>query len=148
MYEALSGYVVGRNGDSVDIAPGPRADAKPGLVYEVIVISPCGRFEIDEFVTLLLYHQKGEYADNLYGFQSREERLFFYDLISCDKVGPRAAINVMALGTVENIKQAIRLENVDFLQRARGVSKSANNIILKLGRKYGEAHAKLQPGLL
>ncbi len=118
-----------------------------GFSYAVNVID-LKSFNIGSAVYLYLYHQKGEYTDALYGFQQKEQRVLFRQLLSVDKIGPKAAMAIMRLGAVEDIKQAIRMRQTTFLARARGVAKGADRIVLKLGpvfmaEKYDQEHASL-----
>jgi len=149
MYDGFVGYVVSRQSDSivVGVATSQPEGKFQGFLHKIYVARP-SQFEPGKEVTISTYLQKTEYKDALYGFESAGQQELFLDLIQCDAIGPRAAINICALGSVDNIKQAIRMGNDDFLQGARGVSKGAKNIILKLARKYSEQHAKVQPDLL
>ena len=140
MFEALYGYVVSQSPDSLVIGPGAEEEGKSfGFAYRIFVAKP-SQFAVQSHQVFLIFHHKGEYADNLYGFQSHDERAFFRDLLTADGIGPKAAMNVMALASVSDLQQAIRMGNSGFLRKAKGVNKGAENIILKLGKKYANSH--------
>lgn len=147
MYEALSGYVISRGEEAILIGPGTRETNAVGFIYRILVPTAAD-FKVDEFVTIAIHHQKTEFTDVFYGFKSHADRLFFRELLKADKVGPHAAMAVMRLGPIEDIKQAIRLGRPEFLQRAAGVNKAAENIILKLQPRYLAEYEKAKPGLL
>lgn len=140
MFEALYGYVVSQSPDSLVIGPGADEEGKSfGFAYRIFVAKP-NRFPIQSHQVFLIYHHKGEYADNLYGFEDHDERRFFRDLIGVKGVGPKAALNIMMLAPIKDIQQAIRMGNAAFLCKAKGVNKAAGSIILDLGKKYANAH--------
>lgn len=140
MYEAITGVVVAVHPDSLVIGFGENKESVVGFSYRVYVSKQALNAQIDEKVSFLLFHQKGEYADKFYGFNTMAEKQLFIDLISCTKVGPSAAHSIMNLACVADIKQAIRMGQVEYLQRARGVDGSAKHIILKLAKRYANEH--------
>lgn len=71
-----------------------------------------------------------------YGFRNINELEFFWSLISISGIGPKAAQNVLSLGTVGEIKKAINAGSVEFLTRVPGIGgKTAQKIILELKGK-------------
>jgi len=73
---------------------------------------------------------------DLYGFFSFEELEFFENLISVSGIGPKAALSVMALESVETLKQAIASGQKTLLTKVSGIgSKTAERIILELKNK-------------
>lgn len=92
---------------------------------------------------ILVWEHKTEAKDTLYGFPTDDDRDYFHFLLGAEGVGPRKAIALMALGTHEEINQAIRMGNSDFLARANGVSdKGAKGIIISLQPKLMPAKSK------
>jgi Holliday junction DNA helicase RuvA len=74
----------------------------------------------------------------IYGFWDEDERALFMDLLTADGVGPKSALAVCSLDSPANVRQAIRLQNPDYLRRAHGVGqKAADNIVLKLAGRMG-----------
>lgn len=77
-----------------------------------------------------------EDALDLYGFLTYEEIELFILLISVSGVGPRSALGIMNLETIEKLLSAIAHSDVEYLTKVSGVGKkSAEKIILELKDK-------------
>jgi len=86
-------------------------------------------------VEVFIYSNIKEDAFELFGFESLEDKDFFEQLISVNKVGPKTAINILELG-VAKVRQAISESDVNFLKKASGLGKKgAERIILELQGK-------------
>lgn len=73
---------------------------------------------------------------DLYGFLSGEERDLFEILNTVSGVGPKAAIGVLGLGPVDQIKAAIREGRPEALTKSFGIGKkTAERIVLELKDK-------------
>ncbi len=73
----------------------------------------------------------------LYGFLTEEELNFFEQLIEVSGVGPKTALNVLALSKVEDLKQAISSGDASVLTKVSGIGrKTAERIILELRSKF------------
>lgn len=73
---------------------------------------------------------------DLYGFSSPEEVELFLLLISVSGIGPRSALQIMNLETLEKLLGAIAQEDTAYLTKVSGVGKkSAEKIILELKDK-------------
>ena len=78
-----------------------------------------------------------EDAFDLYGFISREEQRCFQLLTTVDKVGPKAAMAILASGP-QNFTLAVMTGDEKLLTAAQGVGKKlAQRIILELKDKIG-----------
>jgi len=110
-----------------------------GLGYEVLV--PANRladYQPGQDLTLVTYHHVRETADELFGFDSFDARQLFELLLSVSGVGPKSALNVMALGAQDQIRQAIASDNAAFIAGAAGVGqRSAQRICAELKDKVG-----------
>lgn len=75
----------------------------------------------------------------LYGFLSREELEIFNQLLSVSGIGPKAAMNILANITHENILSAIVNENINLLSSVPGIGKkTAQRLILELKDKINK----------
>jgi len=75
----------------------------------------------------------------LYGFLKKEELDFFELLISISGIGPKGALGVLAIASVETLKRAIANEETAILTKVSGIGKkTAEKIILELKHKIGE----------
>jgi len=73
---------------------------------------------------------------DLYGFLNQKELEFFELLISISGIGPRGAINILNVASVETIKKAIANEESSILTKVSGIGKkTAEKIILELKNK-------------
>lgn len=110
-----------------------------GVGYEVSV--PVGDFDmaqIDQAVKLYTYHHIREQAEELFGFSSLAAKKLFEMLITVQGVGPKAALAILSLGDVENVRNAIANSDVAFVQKATGVGKkTAERVAVDLNDKVG-----------
>lgn len=72
----------------------------------------------------------------LYGFTTREELEMFKLLLSINGVGAKAALSLLSISTVNNLKYAIIMGDEKHITRAPGIGKkTAQRIILELKDK-------------
>ncbi len=72
----------------------------------------------------------------LYGFTTREELKMFKLLLSINGVGAKAALSLLSISTVNNLKYAIMMGDEKHITRAPGIGKkTAQRIILELKDK-------------
>lgn len=78
----------------------------------------------------------------LYGFLTKEEIEMFNLLIAINGVGPKAALSLMSIASVSNLKYAIITEDEKLIVKAPGIGKkTAQRIILELKDKVGKGEA-------
>jgi Holliday junction DNA helicase RuvA len=111
-----------------------------GVGYEVFV--PMSTFynlpEIGTKVTLLTHFVVREDAQILYGFATLGEREAFRQLIKISGVGPRTALSVLSGMSVEDLSQAITLQEAGRLIKVPGIGKkTAERLLLELKGKLG-----------
>jgi len=81
-----------------------------------------------------------EDAQELYGFLSEDELSFFELLISVSGVGPKSALSVIDVATLEELSAAIHEGRPDLLTKASGIGrKSAERIIIELRNKVASS---------
>ena len=119
-----------------------------GVGYEVQV--PMSTFynlpAIGERVSLLTQFIVREDAQLLYGFGSAPERAAFRELIKISGVGPRTALSILSGLGVQDLAQAVTLQEAGRLVKVPGIGKkTAERLLLelkgKLGADMGGAHA-------
>jgi Holliday junction DNA helicase RuvA len=112
-----------------------------GVGYEIHTATPTVP---NRDAALFISHIIRETSQDLYGFESVEEKKFFEMLIDVNGIGPKSAFSLIAHLGVKQIISAITFENVDVLKSAPGVGKkSAEQIVLSLKDKV----SKLEIGL-
>jgi len=87
-------------------------------------------------VEFYIYHHVSETAQDLYGFKSFSELEFFKLLISISGVGPKSALGVLAMASVNEIKSSISQGDPSLLNKVSGIgAKTAERIVLELKNK-------------
>jgi Holliday junction DNA helicase RuvA len=85
-----------------------------------------------------VYEHIREQVHDLYGFLSATTKHLFEQLLSVNGVGPRMALAILSVGSINDVRQAIAEGNVKYLQAASGVGKKvAERIIVDLKDKVG-----------
>ncbi len=91
---------------------------------------------------LWTHHAVRENSQDLYGFSSFENLEFFELLITVSGIGPKTALNILNIVSVETLRQAVRTENVAHLVKVSGIGrKTAEKIMLELKDKLGKEEA-------
>ncbi|RJQ33772.1 Holliday junction branch migration protein RuvA [Candidatus Parcubacteria bacterium] len=115
--------------------------------YEVFLTSKeleKTRLEIE--VEYFVYSYIKEDAFDLYGFRSIGELDFFKKLISVSGVGPKSALNVLALAEIEELKRAITSGDAAMLQQVSGIGKkTAERLVVELKEKFISDLSQLEP---
>jgi len=89
-----------------------------------------------EFYT---YQQVREDALNLYGFKNMEELGMFELLLSIPGIGPKSALGVMSIATVDDIKESIGRGDPALLTKVSGIGrKTAERVVLELREKISK----------
>lgn len=110
-----------------------------GVGYEVEV--PMSTFynlpAIGESVVLLTQFIVREDAQLLYGFGSDRERATFRQLLKVNGVGAKSALSILSGLSVEDLVQAVTLQETAMLIRVPGVGKkTAERLLLELKDKF------------
>ncbi len=92
--------------------------------------------EIGETIKLFTYQNVKEEALDLYGFMTYGEFEFFEVLMDIRGVGPKSALDISALGSLDKIKERILTQDEKIFEGIPGIgSKKAMTIILELTGK-------------
>jgi Holliday junction DNA helicase RuvA len=115
-----------------------------GVGYEVDV--PMSSFynlpPLGERVTLLTHFVVREDAQVLYGFLTHDERATFRQLVKISGVGPRTALSILSGLSVNELAQAVSLQESGRLVKVPGIGKkTAERLLLELKGKLGDAIA-------
>ena len=96
--------------------------------------------DIGKPVTLLTHMVVREDAQLLYGFLTQEERSAFKALIKVSGVGPRIGLAVLSGLSVDQLVQAVAMQEAGLLTRVPGIGKkTAERLILELKGRLGDA---------
>jgi holliday junction DNA helicase RuvA len=108
-----------------------------GVGYEIYTAGNVS-LELGKTIELWTYQNVRENSVELFGFSHMAEREFFEHLISISGVGPRSALGVMSLASVDTLKKAIAAGDTSYLTKVSGIGKKmAEKIILELKDKLG-----------
>ncbi|MDO5038808.1 Holliday junction branch migration protein RuvA [Clostridium sp.] len=131
MYEYIKGKYIGIIKDYLIIE-------NNGIGYKIFSsgITMSEMPSIGEEVMLYLEQIVREDFIGLYGFLSKEELNMFKLLLGINGVGSKAALSLLSISRINNLKYAIMTEDDKHLCRAPGIGKkTASRIILELKDK-------------
>ncbi|KKW42756.1 MAG: Holliday junction ATP-dependent DNA helicase RuvA [Candidatus Magasanikbacteria bacterium GW2011_GWA2_56_11] len=113
-----------------------------GVGYEIHLPSAQARAkQIGAEVSFYTYLRVSDQAQDLYGFETLEERDFFILLMTVSGVGPKSALNILSLGSMDNIKSAIARGDVKYLTAVQGMGKkTAERVVVELKSKISGAN--------
>ncbi len=87
-------------------------------------------------IELFIHQHLRENASDLYGFLTYQEQDFFEKLISVSGIGPKVALSIMMLASLDNLKKAIASGQKTLLVKVSGIGqRTAERIILELKDK-------------
>lgn len=90
-------------------------------------------------VLLWIHTHVREDAFDLYGFLDYRELQFFELLIGVSGIGPKSAIVILGIASIETLQKAISTGDTAYLTKISGIGrKTAEKIIIELRDKMGE----------
>lgn len=131
MYEYIKGEFIGINKDYVIIE-------NNGIGYKIFTSGNtiASMPKVSEKVKLYLEQIVRQDFIGLYGFGTKDELKMFNLLLSINGVGAKAALSLLSISTVLNLKYAIIVGDEKHITRAPGIGKkTAQRIILELKDK-------------
>jgi holliday junction DNA helicase RuvA len=131
MIAYIKGQIINKTNRSVVLLNG-------GVGYEVFLSAKnLEKAKVDQEQEYFIFSYIKEEAFDLYGFVDPEEMDFFKKLISVSGIGPKSALNVLALAEVEELKRAITSGDHDMLQQVSGIGKkTAERLVVELKEKF------------
>jgi len=131
MYEYIKGKYVGINKDYIIVE-------NSGIGYKIFTsgVTMSSIPKPGEEIMLYLEQIVREDFLGLYGFDSKEELELFKLLLTVSGVGPKAALSLLSISRVNNLKYAILTGDEKHICRGVGIGKkTAARIILELKDK-------------
>ena len=115
-----------------------------GVGYEVnMTPTRILEYKAGEQAELFTYMKVSDSALDLFGFKTAEDREFFSLLLSVKGVGPKTALHILSLGSVENIESAIGRGDVTYLTAVQGLGKkTAERVVVELKSKMKGSRSK------
>ena len=132
MISILRGIVASVGLDHIDVVVG-------GIGFRVHVTPAFAQGNArDEEITVYTSMIVREDSMTLYGFESCDERDVFTTLMSVSGIGPKIALAALAVLRPDDLRRAVRDQDLVTLQRIPGVGKkSAQRMALEIGDKLG-----------
>lgn len=136
MYSYIVGIVTDIFSDSITLD-------NNGVGYLIYTSSPYA-FEQGLEYKVYLYQQVREDAITLYGFKTIDDKNLFLKLIDVKGLGPKMALPIIAMGSINGIADAINRENILYLKKFPKIGdKLAKQMILDLKGKL-EVNASIE----
>lgn len=106
-----------------------------GVGYKIF-ITPEIVGTIGSEISLWTYLAVRENALDLYGFLSQDELSFFELLLTVSGIGPKTALGILSVASVETLHRAIEMGETSELTKVSGIGKkNAEKIVLELKDK-------------
>ena len=114
-----------------------------GVGYKVYVspdtIAKATNAKNTDDVFLFIHTHVREDAMDLYGFLEQGELEFFEMLLNVSGIGPRSAVGILGIATIDTLRRAISTGDTSYLTKISGIGKkTAEKIIIELRDKMGE----------
>ena len=93
----------------------------------------------EEEIFLFIHTHIREDAFDLYGFLDKIELEFFEMLLGVSGIGPRSALAILGIASIETLRKAIGTGDTSYLTKISGIGrKTAEKIVIELRDKIGE----------
>lgn len=132
MIATLDGRVAEKAADSIILECG-------GIGYQLFVsFEDHGTLKTDDKAKLYVYEHIRENAHDLFGFRNPATKALFEQLLSVNGVGPKMALAILSVASLDNVRQAIATGDTKFISQAVGVGKRvAERVVVDLKDKVG-----------
>lgn len=89
-------------------------------------------------VKVYIYEHIREQSHDLYGFTHLDTKRLFEQLLDVNGVGPKMALSILGIGSVEDVRRAIASGDTKYITAANGVGKRvAERVVVELKDKVG-----------
>ncbi len=121
-----------------------------GVGYKVNVTSETLTSSLlGDHVSFWIHTAVRENSIDLYGFKNTNEMSFFELLLDVSGIGPRSALSILAIASIDTLKRAIATGDTGYLNKVSGIGKkTAEKIIIELRDKLQDYKSDGEPGLL
>jgi Holliday junction DNA helicase RuvA len=130
MIVSIKGKIKYIGGNFLEISP-------DNFGYKVYCLpKTAGAHSVGQEIEIFTHLHVREDLLDLYGFDTREERDFFEQLIGISGIGPKGAMGVLSAGPLDLLKKGIASGDTSVLTRVSGIGqKTAQRIIMELKDK-------------
>lgn len=108
-----------------------------GVGYKVfLTIDTNTSFDTGIEASLWIYTAVRENSIDLYGFPTIEEMSFFELLLDVSGIGPKSALGILGVASIDTLKKAIATGDTSYLNKVSGIGKkTAEKIVIELRDK-------------
>lgn len=105
--------------------------------YEVrMQVCKCASVQVGNEIGVHTYLAVRENAMELYGFENEVDKELFLQFLNVSGIGPKTAMHLLSLGSVDEISNAIGRGDVAYLTNVSGIGKkTAERIVVELKEK-------------
>ena len=113
-----------------------------GLGYEIQIIEPLfvklqTNQSTNKNIILWIKHIKKEESDLLFGFESKDQKKFFIEIVSIRGIGSQIGISILNKLSIPQIINAIKTQNKKEISSIPGIGqKMTERLILELNNKF------------
>ncbi len=135
MIASITGTITHAEGDRIII------QTAGGVGYAVTVTKHhSAELAIGKDIAIPTFLRITDNEHSLFGFRVEDERVFFKMLLTVSGVGPKSAMNILSLGSIDMIQDAIAREDVKYLTAVQGLGKkTAERLVVELKAKMKKA---------
>ena len=117
---------------------GYKVNVSPDTLSKIAPRPSSGQNETPEVSFWIHTHMREDILD-LYGFLERQELEFFEMLINVSGIGPKGALAILGVTSIETLRKAISTGDTAYLTKISGIGKkTAEKIVIELRDKIGE----------
>ena len=108
-----------------------------GVGYKVwTTLDTAASLTIGDKCALWIYTAVRETSIDLYGFTTMEEMSFFELLLDVSGIGPKSALSIITVASIDTLKRAIATGDTSYLNKVSGIGKkTAEKIVIELRDK-------------
>src|SRR3989339_1962530 len=100
----------------------------------------------DEMMLWIHTHVREDILD-LYGFLDHSELEFFEMLISVSGIGPKGALTILGVASIDTLRKAISTSDISYLTKISGIGKkTAERIVIELRDKMADKNMSEKSG--
>jgi len=110
-----------------------------GVGYKVwLAEDNLSQIKKDQDILVWTHTHVREDSLDLYGFLNHEELEFFELLINVSGIGPKGALTILGVASIETLRRAIITNDIPYLTKISGIGKkTAEKMIIELRDKVG-----------
>jgi len=107
-----------------------------GVGYEIQTLNNVETDSNEKTITLWIEHIRREDSESLFGFDKKEERDFFRDLLKVRGIGPQIGMSLLNKYSINEVKTSLIKQNKDLISSVPGIGKKmTERIFLELKNK-------------